>query len=730
VPNQLQTHFGGGEVAPGLQGFVDLKAFISGLLTQENFLTDNNGGITFRQGTYYAANTAGNATGKLIPFVFNAGDTYQLEFTANRIRFYTGHGQLDVAYTVSAATWTSSVATLTFTADHCFIVGDTVTVAGISPSGYNGTFTITAKTSTTISYALASNPGSYTSGGTGTGAYQITGTVYNTAPTSWTQSNDVMYLANGTNPIQVLTRLGTTNWTLAAFSNQCGPFQEFNSTSTTLTFNGTATVTASAATFASTDVGRQIMLLDSGASYNSSSGAWRWTTITAYTDSTHVTVGTWYETVGDTSTSKTMGTTASKYWSLGAWSGTTGYPATLSFYQARLIYGGETGYPQYFGGSVTGLYTYFTPFDPDGTVNPDNAYRFQIASGRADGIKWIVSDRSLMIGTGYGEYVVKSSGPAITPTDISVEKQTNLGSAGVVPAQLSYRLMIPDRSTQFLHEWSYNWQVGGYRPQLANKFSDHILKPSITRIEYQLSPVPTLWMLRSDGQLVTAVEAPEGWAFARHILGGSYSSGDAVVEDVSIIPTSTYDEIWLIVKRTVNGSTVRFVEYLSAPFDGVQNDAFQVDAGLSYSGSATNTFTGLDHLEGETVAIWGDGAPITSATVSGGSVTTANSYSTVAIGLSYTGTAKTLQLASIQIQGKTQSISRAYVRLLNTYNGKINNGTDTYSIEESSGVYYSGSTRNVLGSSYGAEPYIKITQTSPCPMSVLNMGLDFDVGDS
>lgn len=69
------------------------------------------------------------------------------------------------AYSVTNATWSGGVATVTIGA-HNIPVGATALVQNISPIGYNGTgLLITGITATTISYAVANNPGSYSSGG-------------------------------------------------------------------------------------------------------------------------------------------------------------------------------------------------------------------------------------------------------------------------------------------------------------------------------------------------------------------------------------------------------------------------------------------------------------------------------------------------------------------------------------------------------------------------------------
>jgi hypothetical protein len=67
---------------------------------------------------------------------------------------------------VTGASWSGGIATLTFSTSFPFQAGTTVVVSGVSPSGYNGTYVLTAGGSGSISYAIASDPGLYVSGGT------------------------------------------------------------------------------------------------------------------------------------------------------------------------------------------------------------------------------------------------------------------------------------------------------------------------------------------------------------------------------------------------------------------------------------------------------------------------------------------------------------------------------------------------------------------------------------
>jgi hypothetical protein len=68
---------------------------------------------------------------------------------------------------VISATGTGTTATLTFTIQPTapYAIGDSITVASVNPAGYNGTYTVTACTTTTVSYANTTTA-SYVSGGT------------------------------------------------------------------------------------------------------------------------------------------------------------------------------------------------------------------------------------------------------------------------------------------------------------------------------------------------------------------------------------------------------------------------------------------------------------------------------------------------------------------------------------------------------------------------------------
>ena len=187
-------------------------------------------------------------------------------------------------------------------------------------------------------------------------------------------------------------------------------------------------------------------------------------------------------------------------------------------------------------------------------------------------------------------------------------------------------------------------------------------------------PTPIAWCMRADGLLIGFTwnneQKVRGWH--RHPIGG-----DGVVESIAVIPAAEGDrsELWLSVKRTIDGNVVRYVEYMDRPWrDGDDIEAqFYVDSGLTYDGAPATTISGLDHLEGCTVGVLSDGSPHPQRTVTGGEITLQRAASVVQIGLPCPCYYKSMRLeAGAQdgvSQGKTKRISRAVLRFLNTVGG-------------------------------------------------------------
>lgn len=129
--------------------------------------------------------------------------------------------------------------------------------------------------------------------------------------------------------------------------------------------------------------------------------------------------------------------------------------------------------------------------------------------------------------------------------------------------------------------------------------------------------------------------------------------GHAVVESVATIPSEdgSHDQVWLVVKRTVNGLTVRHIEYFADEWlDSEPTSQRYVDSHVEFSGTATASFTGFTHLEGATLQVLADGSVVPEEVVSSGTITTDRTHARVVAGLGYRSEAESVPL-DIPMQG-------------------------------------------------------------------------------
>lgn len=205
------------------------------------------------------------------------------------------------------------------------------------------------------------------------------------------------------------------------------------------------------------------------------------------------------------------------------------------------------------------------------------------------------------------------------------------------------------------------------------------------------------------------------------------------VESVAVIPGANEDEVWISVLRPVNESNVRFIEQMQPrDWGDDQEDAFFVDCGLKYDGTATNTFS-VAHLEGETVQILGDGAVMPEQVVINGSITIPESVSTAIIGLPYRYNLKPMRL-DIMGQGGTskgskKTIKEVVISFVNTLNAQFGENEDslyniTWRTEEAYGSppdLYTGDKVVVLTHGFDPEDPILISGNDPVPCNIRAM---------
>jgi len=701
----IQNTCNAGELSPLLLGRQDIAKYKNGLQVCKNAIPLTQGAWTRRPGTVYQQQARHHDKAcRLFPFQFSVTQTYVLEFGENYIRFFTNNAPLTLTAQNITNITQANPAVLTYNGSDTYANGDRVYVTGVvgMTQVNNREFVVTNVNTGVNTFELYNSDGTavnstgygaWSSGGTVAEIYQVTTTYAEAdlADIRIVQSADTLYILHPDFPPATLTRVSATSWTLADITFLDGPYEATNTTATTLTPSAATgsgvTLTASATTginggagFATTDVGRFIRIREGS--------VWGYVLITGWTSTTVVTV-TVVNTLTDTSAKAT--------WRMGLWSDTTGYPTCATFHEDRLFFAGAATSPQRIDGSKTGLYTNFAPSGTDGTVADDNAVSFTLNADDVNAVKWLATnEKGLLVGTTRGEWQVKPSAlnEAITPTNITGKPSTRHGSADVAPVTAGNAVLFVQRAGRKLRELAYVFEVDGFKAPDMTLLAEHITRPSITELAYQTQPQAVVWGVRSDGVLLgfTYERDQDVVAWHRHELGGySNAGGTAIpeVESVAVVPnpSASRDELYMVVKRYINGGTKRYIEYMSKIWEYGDDrvDAFHLDCGYTITnGSPSSTVTGLWHLEGQSVTPYVDGAAHEAVTVSNGTITLNHTATVITLGYAYNSDGQIMPIEGGSqdgtAQGKIKRIHSVGFWLMDTLGLKF--GPDSDNLNE------------------------------------------------
>lgn len=443
----------------------------------------------------------------------------------------------------------------------------------------------------------------------------------------------------------------------------------------------TFTLTASATTginndtgFQSTDVGRLVRLKGSDQS-------WRSCEITTVASTAEVTVKLLGEPLLDTK--------PIKQWRLGYWSDTTGWPAVGTFFEDRFWLAGSEEFPDLFAGSVVGGYETFSQTDTFGVVLDDNAVVGRLNSRRLSRIRWLSSDaRGLLLGTGSEEYTISApNSEPLTARNIAARPATRRGSADVEPVRVDSQTLYVQRSGRAVREFAFVFEADGYKSPSMSQLASHLGAVPFVEMDYAAEPHSIIWVRRTDGSLVGLTynrdENVVGWH--RHDLAGGR------IDTLAVVPQKDQlqDALWVVVRRTVDGQSRRYLERLTRfwDFDTTLANAHFVDCGLRYTGPAVDTVYGLQHLEGEAVYGLIDARPVGPLTVANGTVTLPYEGENIVLGLGYDSEGVLPRLengaADGTAQGKVKRVQSLVVNVWNSFNGQVG----VYNEQEGAFVY-------------------------------------------
>ena len=425
-------------------------------------------------------------------------------------------------------------------------------------------------------------------------------------------------------------------------------------------------------------------------------------------------------------------------WSEAAFSGVRGYPRAVAVHEQRLCFAGTTHRPNTVWCSKVDDFENFQLGS-----NADDGLQFTVASSEGNRIAWMFSQKRLMIGTSGDEWTIggaDSSAP-FSASNVQAQRQSSYGSKNARAILLNDVLLFLQRRGRKIRELTYNFERDGWVAPDLCVLAEHITEGEIVEMAFQQQPDAILWAIKGDGKLVgmSYERDQEVVAWHRHSTDGDFESV-ATVYGLS----GADDEVWFVVKRTISGTTKRYIERFKADNRAkveaeTKADWWFLDCAKRYSGTATATITGLSHLEAKSAGVLADGAVQPNKTVSSGQITLDKAASKVLVGLPFTSTILPMkfdyELQDGATRGRRKRINRASVSLYKSLGGEASsNGTDWLWLYprdfndpmDASPPPFSGDAEVVVAGDYSFDGDFYLRQTLPYPLTIRALVIKLD----
>lgn len=681
----LQCSFAGGELSPAMYGRIDDNKYQTGLAECRNFIALPQGPVVTRPGFEFvrAAKYPGKKC-RLIPFQFSASQTLVIEMGDKYMRFHTAGG------TVMKGTQPYEIST---------------------PYAQADLFNI-----------------------------------------EYCQSGDIVTLVNSKYPPKELRRYGATDWRLVDIDFTGGisaptgvkVYYDAGDTETTLDktrYTCRYKVTAlkdtddgrvESAASASVSVACNIYIDDAYNKiyWNAVSGADSYRVYKSYSGVYGLIGETENLNFVDDNIAADESTTPPRYNSP-LWGTSGDYPGTVCYFEQRRFFGGTKNLPQTIWATRPG-----TERDMSYTVPSlsDNRIKFRIAANMASKLNHLVPTTQLIA---LSESTVFRIASEISATSVEVKPQSSAGASNVTPAIVGNIVLYAASRGGHIYELGYKYESGGFVADDLCVRAGHLFETAYPVDQARMAaPDPVLWYAMSDGSLLGLTFMPEQGVGAWH----RHDTTNGYFESVACVTEGNEDILYAVIRRKINGSTVRYIERMKERhFDNLE-DAFQVDSGLTYEGSETNTISGLSHLEGQTVSILCDGAVLPQEVVKDGKIELENKNvgSKITVGLPITAEIKTLPMAmqandGSYSQGHMKNVNKVWLRVYRSSGVYVGCRADRLTEAKQRYEECYGSPPNLISEeipvtvlpSWNRDGQIVLRQVDPLPLELVGITAEY-----
>jgi hypothetical protein len=429
---------------------------------------------------------------------------------------------------------------------------------------------------------------------------------------------------------------------------------------------------------------------------------------------------------------------------------TNEYPHVSGTHEQRRVYGQTGATPDQLDLSRPGFPANFGVSSP---IQDDDAIRFKLAGMLNHAIRWVVSLKTLIVGTAGGVHVIQGPGDGepIIPAagGINAKEHVHVGAHDKAPVVIGNAIVYLQSAGKIFRDVNFEAQssatlLGG---RDLTVLAEHLFEEeTFARLDYAQAPHSIVWAVRNDGVLLGMTYLPDDEIFGWH----RHTTQNGVFEDVCVVPEAGEDAVYVVVRRTIDGEDVRYIERLSSRVirsGSFDEDVIFVDSALTYDGSPANHISGLDHLEGEVVAVVGDGTVVfdgdpdsanaASFTVTSGAIDLPADYSVVHVGLPIRfADVETLDL---DVQGSEIRAARKRVASVTLLLDKSARGfkvgpdedhlkADVAMTWEGSDTDFTGQVEVPIDATFNTTGRVFVRVTQPLPITILGIIPNAELG--
>jgi hypothetical protein len=260
--------------------------------------------------------------------------------------------------------------------------------------------------------------------------------------------------------------------------------------------------------------------------------------------------------------------------------GTNNYPSTVGYYQQRRVFANTNNHPQRIFMSQTANISNMASSSP---TKDDDAIIITIASMQVNEVRHLVPLADMVVLTSGGEWLLNGAADAaLTAATVQVTPQTYYGANELQPIVSGANVIFAENGS-IIRDLGYRYETDSYSGNDISILARHLFdNKTLQDWCYRQSPDSLIYVIRDDGVMLTLtyLKEQEVFGWARTTTRGDFISCTSVAEGNS-------DAFYVVVERTIDGDTVKYIERQDDRAFVDLEDAFFVDAGLSYDTPVT-----------------------------------------------------------------------------------------------------------------------------------------------